>query len=205
MTNRHDRRVQARRDRKAIKGIAKATGHTEPSASEKDPAYLSLQLKSLIADFENFNEAYNQNLEAFRKGFSMMDVHQQVLLRLTRDLTGGLIKVRKLQVDGDVSLSIHDFGELKLHPEGELNLGAYYEEYRKVAEAAGPEHADLAVVIWSKGASPEAAVERATLEHTRQVAQEARDDGDYETEYFSGGSNGQDRQQQEPTAAGADG
>ena len=95
---------------------------------------------------------------------------------------------------------------MKLHDEGTLNLGAYYEEYRQVAEAAGPAHADLAVVIWTKGNSPEEAVSRATLEHTRQPADGKRDDGDYETEYFSGGGNsGQNHQQQEPATASADG
>lgn len=203
--NRHLRRQRASNAKKAIKGIAKATGRTEPTANEQDPAYLAMQLKALIEDFENFGKAYNQNLEAINKGFAMVDVHQQVLLRVARDISGALVRVRKLQVDGDVNLTKFDFEELKLHDEGTLNLGAYYEEYRKTAEAAGPEHADIAVVIWSKGASPEDAVQRATVEKARQTAEGSHDnDVDYETEYF-GGTSGQDHQQQEPAAASANG
>lgn len=209
MLNRHERRKQGSIDRKAVRGIAKAAGQTEPTAEEKNPAFLALQVRHLLDTVEKMSQVNKENAEAIQKAFAMVDVHHQVLQRVTRDLTGAVVRVRKLQVDGDVNLHASDFEDLKLFPEGGLNLASYYEEYRKVGEAAGEELADIALLVWSQGASPEGAVERARVEKEArerrfEKATDEAPDADYE-EHFFGGTDGQSNHEQVPQTAEASG
>jgi hypothetical protein len=168
---------------------------------------LVAQVQRLSATVDNLIQAQNENVKGIHKAFAMSDVHQQVLQRVARDLTIAMIGVRKLSVDGSVDFHLADFAPLKLHEQdGVLDLSAYYKEYRELGEAAGQEFADLALIIWSQGQSPEEALERAKLEQTRRAASKVTSDQDedYETEFF-GGTNGQSHHQQESQAAHANG
>jgi len=203
--NRKGRRTQASNTRKAVRGIVKAAGQTEPTAEEKDPAFLALQVRSLHSTIENFVKAQDANLQSIQKAFSMVDVHQQILQRLAREVTTALTRVRRLQVDGNVDMALDDFGELKVREDGTLDMHSYYEDYRNVASLAGPRYADLAVVLWSQGSTVEDAVERAKVEKDRQVASgEPVVDPDYEEEFF-GGDHGKDHHQQVQASAEANG
>jgi hypothetical protein len=157
---------------------------------------------------QELGAAYNENLEGSRKAFSMSDVHHQVLLRVVRELALAVAGVRKLSVDGDVDFSLSDLAPLKLRTDGMLDMRSYYEEYRTVAETAGVKNADVAVVLWSQGYSPEDAVARATVVTENQAEQVAAGvpvvDPDYEDEYF-GGNSGQNHHEQVQASAGANG
>lgn len=135
----------------------------------------------------------------------MVDVHQQILQRLAREVTTALTRVRRLQIDGNVDMHLSDFGTLKVREDGTLDMHGYYEDYRTVASQAGPRYADLAVVLWSQGATTEEAVARAILEKDRQVESGAPAvDPDYEEEFF-GGDHGQNHHEQVQASAQADG
>jgi hypothetical protein len=162
---------------------------------------------------EATNKVQKENQEQILRAFSMSDVHTQVLQRVARDLGKALVSVRKRQVDGDVTLHPSDFADLKLHPEGELHLSAYYEEYQKVGTAAGEKDADVALSLWAQGMEPEVAVDQAREQRELREARKAAgirsvsdsdEDELYETQHF-GGTSGQSHQQQEPQAAQADG
>lgn len=203
--NRRDRRTQESKTRRAVRGIAKAAGQTEPTAEEKDPAFLALQVRALHGTIDNFVKAQEENLRSIQKAFSMVDVHQQILQRLAREVTVALTRIRRLQVDGNVDMEPSDFGDLKVREDGTLDMHGYYEDYRNLCTLAGPKYADLAVVIWSQGATIEAAVERAKVEKDRQVETgKPSEDPDYEEEFF-GGDYGQNHHQQVETSAQADG
>lgn len=144
----------------------------------------------MVGALKEMEKTHSHNTHELRKAFGMVDMHQQVLMRLSRDTTGALVSVRRLQVDGDVTKGPGDLGVLKLREDNSLDMHAYYEEYRKTAEAAG-DAADVAVVLWSHGYTPEEAVERATVEHERRMArpvaeEPAAEDLDYEVEQFGG-------------------
>lgn len=135
----------------------------------------------------------------------MVDVHQQILQRLAREVTVALTRVRRLQVDSNTDMTLEDFGDLKVREDSTLDMHGYYEDYRNVAQQAGPRYADLAVVLWSQGATVEEAVARAKVEKDRQVESGAPAvDPDYEEEFF-GGDHGQNHHQQVPASAQADG
>lgn len=188
-----------------VRAIAKAAGQTEITAEEKDPAFLALQVRSIHQTIENFIKAQKQNTESIRKAFSMTDVHQQILQRITRDLTFAVSETRRLFVDGDVTQAKGDLGMLKLRPDGTLDMHAYYQEYRELGVAAGPEHADLALVVWSQGNTPEESIDRARLEKVKQAeSAKPAEDPDYEEEYF-GGDHGEDHHEQIAEGAQANG
>lgn len=188
-----------------VRATAKAAGITEPTAEEKDPAWLALQVRSLHGTVQNFVKAQESNLQNIQRAFSMVDTHQQILARITRDLASTVFNVRRLFVDGDITLTPGDFGVLKLRTDGTLDMHAYYETYRKVGTAAG-DAADLAVLIWSQGQDPEEAVTRAKLERQRQLeaGEKPAQELDYETEEF-GGNSGQDHHEQVQASAQANG
>jgi hypothetical protein len=203
--NRKSKRAKDSNTRRAVRAIAKAAGQTEPTAEEKDPAFLALQIRSLHETISQFVKIQQQNTEGIRKAFSMTDVHQQILQRITRDLTFALVEVRRLFVDGDVTAAKGDLDPLKIHPDGTLDMHAYYQEYRELGVAAGPEHADLALVIWSQGNSPEESLDRAKLEKVKQATSaEPVKDPDYEEVYF-GGEHGENHHEQVEAAAQANG
>lgn len=192
-----------------VKGIIKAAGQAELTAEEKDPAFLALQIRALTTAFEKFSEVNSENLVGIRKAFNMVDVQQYVLQRVARDLAVGVSRARRLQVDGDVTLSSGDLGPLQLREDGTLNMRGYYEDYRMTATQAGPKNADLAVVLWSQGYTIEEAVARASLENSRPVEQtEERGDPpidpDYDVEHF-GGDYVQNHHEQVQESAHADG
>lgn len=167
-----------------VKATAKAAGQTEPTADEKDPAFLALQIRALNQSVENMEKAFNENMEAMKKAFSMVDVHQQILMRITREVAKVAV------VSGSAGT-----GPLKLTKNFDLDLPAYYQEYRDVAAGAGPEASDYACVMWSQGMGPEEAIAAAQQQLASEETNEEAADLDYEVEYF-GGTNGKDRNQQ---------
>ena len=205
--NREARRAQASKDRKEAKarGIAPAATIEVP-LHEKDPAQLALRVRKLEDDLEQMSKVSSQNLEQIGKAFAMVDAHQHVNNRIMRDLSMAVSGVRRLCVDGDVTLSMGDLGDLRVTPEGVLHMTAYYQEHSKVVELAGKDYADVAVVLWSRGYAPEDAADRAKLEKTRRNATETSAlDTDYEDEFFEGAADVQDHHQQDPQATNADG
>jgi hypothetical protein len=141
-------------------------------------------------------------MAAIQQAFSMTDVHQQVLQRVIRDLT---LAITKGGVDSEGNSVL---GPLKYFTEGKLNLQAYYEEYRTVGESAGEQDAEVALIMWSQGFTPEDALLRARVEreqrslHTDQTADTP--DPDYEVQFF-GGTDGQSHNQQVPQSPQANG
>lgn len=189
-----------------VRAAAKAAGVTEPLADEKDPAFLAMQIKSLITAVTGLGQVQEQNSQQIYRALAMVDVHQQVLARVTRDLAFAVTEARRMQLAGDFTQAVGDLGDLKLNDERTLNMGAYYEEYRQVADLAGQEAVDIAVVLWSQGYEVEDAVARAKLERNRQAAAgEKKSDPDYEVEHFGGNVSGQNHQQQDEASAQASG
>ncbi len=188
-----------------VRATAKAAGQAEPTAEEKDPAFLAMQVRSLHQTINNIISANSQNVRNIQNAFGMVDVHQQVLHRIVRDLTMGVYQARRLFVEGQVSSTLSDLGPLKLREDGTLNMHSYYEECQAVANAAGQDKADQAIAFWSQGCSPEVAVKRASLGLDKAAErQEDESDQDYDVEHF-GGSNGQDHHEQVTEAAQANG
>lgn len=182
-----------------VRAISKAAGVTEPTADEKDPAFLALQVRSLIGTVNNLVKTQENNVQDILKAFSMVDAHQQVLARIVRELALAVGEVRRLQVDGDVTLSKGDLGALKVLEDGSLDMSSYYHEYSAVGNQAGID-ADRAVVLWSQGCSVEESISRAKLERSRRDKKvEHVADPNYVEEFF-GGTNGQDHQQQDASA-----
>jgi hypothetical protein len=191
--NRKARRAQGALNRRTVRATAKATGLPEPTPEEKDPGYLALQVSALRKAVEDQMRVQRQNTSEIQKAFSMVDMHQQVLQRVIRELAFGL-------KDGSTS-------HISLHEDGRLNLEAYYQQWRDVAQKAGPEYAMLAVVVWSHGYTPEQAIEHAKVEVERQKQQthqssDAPVETDYEVEQF-GGTSGQDHHQSVSASAEA--
>ena len=142
-------------------------------------------MRALNETLEDLVKAQDQNTQAIQRAFSMVDVHQQILQRITREL------VQLVAMTGSSGT-----GALKLRGDFSLDMTAYYQEYRDVAKNAGQDAADVACVIWSQGASPEEAVAKAQQEvASRSESDEQPPDLNYEVEYF-GGNNGTNRTEQ---------
>lgn len=201
MQNRKSRRASASNSRKAIRQLTKDAGVTEPTVDEKDPAFLALQLRSLVGAVEDLMKVQENNAQEVYRALSMVDAHQQVLSRVTRDLAEGLLNARRLQLAGDITPCDGDLGRLKLqHGSFELDLNAYYGELAQVQELAGREVMDVATVLWIRGDSVEDAVAHAKLGVQSPPAHEEPSDSDYVIEHF-GGNSGQNHQQQDETPA----
>lgn len=173
--NRKDRRIKGSNTRRVVRATAKANGLTESTVESTSPAFLALKIQSLERTIGNFIKAQDLNTRAIQNAFSMVDMHQQILQRVVRDVA----RVGAAAI-------IHR------HADGTLNLPLYYQLYRAVAEDAGPEAAELACILWSQGYTPVEAVERAKLERLARKAElgepqaVASEELDYETEYFGG-------------------
>jgi hypothetical protein len=183
-----------------VRSTAKAAGLTEPTADEKDPAFLALQVKALRTSVQQLIDTQGLNLRSISEAFQMVDLHQQVLTRVARHVTAAVVRVRRLQVDGDVDMHTSDFAELKLLEEGGLDMEGYYRERTQVIELAGSQDlADLAVSFWAKGLSVEDSIRRAKLS-TRNEQSVPDSEEEYEDQFF-GGTSGQDNHQQVPPSA----
>lgn len=151
------------------------------------------------ADLEAINDVHKQNYGEIIRGFALNDVHIHVFRRITRDLVSSLVKIRKLQVDGDHTLTPNDF-DVKIAADGSLNLRGYYNEYSNVEGAAG-EKAVVAVSLWAQGVDPEEAVMRATVE-VELPEEELGPDEDsdqYEIHHFGGTSGKSSNEQVAPS------
>lgn len=177
--------------------MAKRADTDPPSDREKDPHFMAMQIRALRGAVDNLMEVQKTNLKEIAVAFTMVDMHQQVLMRVARDTSAALVNVRRLQTDGDVTLSGADFLGLRTTPEGELDVTAYYNEYAKVVETAGEAHAEKAVAFWARGCSIEESVERAKLSDEAELAEEPSTEEVYEVEHF-GGTNGQGSHEQKP-------
>lgn len=203
--NRQSRRASKSNTKRAVRKIAKDIGATEPTADEKDPAFLALQVRALSATVQNLVKANENNTHEIVKAFSQVDIHQQILARITRDLTEAVTTARRLQVDGDVTGAKQDLGPLKVDDAGLLHMAAYHAEYRQVSTDAGPTYAQLACLLWSYGRDPEQAIQEAKSQIDGKVESGTPvPDELYQDEYF-GGTSGQNHQQQEPQSAQASG
>lgn len=167
--------------------MGKDAGISEPTAAETDPAYLALQVKSLISTVKNLVDTQQHNAREMINAFSMVDCQQQVNSRIVRDLTRAVTTVRKRCVDGSIDLTLEDFGTLKCTSDGELDLEAYVKEYGDVSTKAGPQATYAACALWAHGLSPDAAVERA-LERLAQssVLTAPTEESAYEEQFFGG-------------------
>src|SRR5688572_12434277 len=132
--NRKSRRAQGSSTRRAVKRIAKEAGVDAPTAEEKDPLFLALQVRSLVSTVNQLAEAHTHNVNEIKRAFAMNDANQQIMQRVLRDVA------TVAAVSGSVGL-----GALRMKADMTLDLPAYYEEYRKVGVEAGDRDADLAV------------------------------------------------------------
>jgi hypothetical protein len=180
--------------------MAKAAGQTEPTADEKDPAFLAMQVRALVGAIKQIEETIVHNTEELRNAFSMVDMHQQVLQRITRDLTLA------------ASMGGHDqegnlvLGPLRLRDDKTLDMRAYYTDWRKAATLATGAP-DLGAILWSHGYTVEEAAERANLEAERRKAAQApseEPESNYEIEHF-GGNLGQNHHEQDAQSSAAPG
>lgn len=177
--------------------MAKTVGTEPPSAREKDPEFLAMQVRALRGAFDNLVESQKQNLIEIGRAFALTEMHQQVLLRIAQDVGAALVNIRLLQVTGDVTSRKEDYMGLKVTEDEQLDVTAYYSEYGKVVESAGQEHADKAVAYWARGCSIEESVERAKVsDETELVSETPPSEGDYQIEHF-GGTSGQGNNQQD--------
>lgn len=134
---------------------------------------MALRIAALEKQMTWFRQAQVRNVEMLHQSMSMVDMHQQILQRVSREVVHALVNETTQHIS--------------LHPDGRLNMQAYYEAYRKVIETAGQKYAEIAVVIWSQGHSIEESIERAKLEvDNRNTPEASESDSDYEVESFGG-------------------
>lgn len=163
-----------------------------------DPNFLRQQVEALVGTVKNLVQTQQNNLQEIQRAFTLVDVHQQILSRVARDLA---IAVSQKVTHVDLGL----LGPLKINAGLQLDMDAYYKEFNEVAMAAGIEAEDAAVHLWAQGISPADAVAHAKLALERQVVQTQEvPESDYVIEHF-GGSSGQDHQQQESTSTSTGG
>jgi hypothetical protein len=144
---------------------------------------LALQVQALIGTVNNLVNANQHNTREIANAFMRVDMHQQVLQRVVRDITDVL-----------QDATLNSYSAIKLSSDGALDLHAYYEEWRKAAVEAG-DKGDVATVLWSQGESVEDAVTRAKLSPEDRTAEQPAADNGYEVEHF-GGNLGKDHHQQ---------
>jgi len=161
--------------------VAKREGIEPLTESERDPEYLALQVKALTKQVEALNAVNRQNLQTIQRAFSMVDMHQQIQGRVTHDIASTLDALK-----GFVVADSPNYVKMR---DGELDMSAYYAEFKQTVTLAGEEYGDAAAILWSQGASPEEAVNCAKLQTEERPEQV--EDTEYEVEHF-GGSHGKD-------------